>query len=77
MRGGRNQRQVWGSMDLQLPWISVTKCLQNYIVNLDVHVHLFLSHPLLKLKKKAQGVQLVVENCSFLGRANALSASIL
>jgi len=28
-------------------------------------------------KKKAQGVQLAVENCSFLGRANALSASIL
>jgi hypothetical protein len=28
-------------------------------------------------KKKAQGAQLAVENCSFLGRANALSASIL
>jgi hypothetical protein len=28
-------------------------------------------------KKQAQGVQLAVENCSFLGRANALSASIL
>jgi hypothetical protein len=39
---------------------------------LDVHVYLFSSHPLLKLKKKAQGVQLAIENCSFLGRANAL-----
>jgi len=28
-------------------------------------------------KKKAQWVQLAVENCSFLGKANALSASIL
>ncbi len=28
-------------------------------------------------KKKAQGAQLAVENCSFLGRANALRASIL
>jgi len=27
-------------------------------------------------KEKAQVVQLVVENCSFLGRTNALSASI-
>jgi hypothetical protein len=27
--------------------------------------------------KKAQGTQLAVENCSFLGRANTLSASIL
>jgi hypothetical protein len=44
---------------------------------LDIHVYLFLSHSLLKLKKKAQGVQLAVENCSFLRRANALSASIL
>jgi hypothetical protein len=31
--------------------------LQNYIVILDVHVHLFLPHPLLKLKKKTQGAQ--------------------
>jgi len=77
MRGGRNQRQVWGSVDLQLLWISGTKCLQNYIVILDIHVYLFLSDPLLKLKKKAKGAQLIVENCSFLGRANALSASIL
>jgi hypothetical protein len=55
MRGGRNQRQVWGSMDLQLPWISVTKCLQNYIVILDIHVYLFSSHPWLKLKKRLKG----------------------
>jgi len=35
---------------------------QNYIVILDIHVYLFLSHPLLKLKKRLKGVQLVVEN---------------
>jgi len=31
----------------------------------------------IEAKKQAQGVQLAVENRSFLGRANALSASIL
>jgi hypothetical protein len=66
-----------GPWILQLLWISGTKCLQNYIVILDIHVYLFLSHPLPEAKKKAQGAQLAVENCSLRCRANAFSASIL
>ncbi len=56
--------------------ILITKCLQNYIFILDIHVYLFLFHPLLKLKKKVQRAQLAIENYNVLGKANGLSASI-
>jgi len=66
MRRGRNQRQVWG------------------VCGFAATVHCYFGHSCLlvfmssfaEAKEKAQAVQLVVENCSFLGRANALSASI-
>ncbi len=60
---------------MQLLWISGTKCLQNSVVILACLL-VFISSSA-EAKKQAQGAQLAVENCSFVGRANALSASIL
>jgi hypothetical protein len=42
---------------MQQKMILVTKCLQNYIVILDIHVHLFFTSSSAKAKKKIQGAQ--------------------
>ncbi len=65
---------VWG--------FAATVDLRN---KMPAKLHCYFGHSCLLLfisssaeaKKKAQGAQLAVENWSFLGRANALSASIL
>jgi hypothetical protein len=76
MRGGRNQRQAWGSgfaaaVDLRNKMPAKLHCCFGHSCLL-----VFISSSA-EAKKKAQGAQLAVENWSFLGRANALIASIL
>jgi hypothetical protein len=77
MRGGRNQRQVWG--------VCGFATAVDFSNKMPTKLHCYFGHSCLlvfisssvEAKKKAQGVQLAVENCCFLGIANALSASIL